>query len=201
LLGGQEFRSWLETRGAPRRSGPAHRVRVERDGDELHVLLDRPQRRNAVDAAMRQSLLEALSIAAFDPAVRVVIRGSGPSFCAGGDLDEFGTARDLAAAHVTRTVASVGAAIARIADRVTVRVHGVCAGAGIELAAFAATVVSAAGSEFVLPEIGLGLIPGAGGTVSLTRRIGRQRTLWMALTAARVSASVALEWGLVDAVE
>ena len=54
---------------------------------------------------------------------------------------------------------------------------------------------------FQLPEITMGLIPGAGGTVSITRRIGRQRTAYMALSARRINAQTALAWGLVDALE
>ena len=57
-----------------------------------------------------------------------------------------------------------------------------------------------ADSFFELPETGLGLVPGAGGTVSIPRRIGRQRTAWMALSGARLDASTALRWGLVDEV-
>ncbi len=51
---------------------------------------------------------------------------------------------------------------------------------------------------FQMPELELGLIPGAGGTVSMTRRIGRQRMAWMVLSGKRVKAKTALEWGLVD---
>jgi enoyl-CoA hydratase/carnithine racemase len=51
---------------------------------------------------------------------------------------------------------------------------------------------------FELPEVGMGLVPGAGGTVSLPRRIGRQRTAWLALSGARLDADTALAWGLVD---
>jgi enoyl-CoA hydratase/carnithine racemase len=60
--------------------------------------------------------------------------------------------------------------------------------------------VAAPGAFFQLPEVGFGLVPGAGGTVSLPRRIGRQRTAWLALTGRRLDAEVAREWGLVDEV-
>jgi enoyl-CoA hydratase/carnithine racemase len=73
-------------------------------------------------------------------------------------------------------------------------------GAGIELPAFAAHVVAHPGAFFQLPEIGMGLIPGAGGTVSLPRRIGRQRTAWLALTGRRLDAPTALAWNLIDEV-
>ena len=83
-------------------------------------------------------------------------------------------------------------------DRLTVRVHGSCIGAGVELPAFARRVVAAEGTTFRLPEVGMGLIPGAGGTVSLPRRIGRERTLLLALSGIDLPVGDALRWGLVD---
>jgi enoyl-CoA hydratase/carnithine racemase len=71
-------------------------------------------------------------------------------------------------------------------------------GSGIELAAFTDWVVAAADSQIALPEIGLGLVPGAGGTVSLTRRIGRLRTAWLAFSGSTIDAATARTWGLVD---
>ena len=62
-------------------------------------------------------------------------------------------------------------------------------------------VVAAADTRIALPEIGLGLVPGAGGTVSLTRRIGRLRTAWLAFSGTTIDAATALEWGLVDDLE
>jgi enoyl-CoA hydratase/carnithine racemase len=76
--------------------------------------------------------------------------------------------------------------------------HGACAGSGIELPAFAGSVAARPGTRIWLPELAMGLIPGAGGTVSLPRRIGRGRTAWMALSGRPVDVPTALEWGLVD---
>ncbi len=80
-------------------------------------------------------------------------------------------------------------------------VHGACVGSGAELAAFCDQVVAAADTQFALPEIGLGLVPGAGGTVSLTRRIGRLRTAWLAFSGCAIDAPTARDWGLADVVE
>ena len=85
------------------------------------------------------------------------------------------------------------------AERVEFRLHGACIGAGVELPAFAHMVTAAKAAFFQLPEIKFGLIPGAGGCVSITRRIGRQRTAFLGLSARRILASTALRWGLVDA--
>lgn len=203
LQGGPEFAAWRQ-RYEPRAGEPdgGSPVRVEREGELLRVLLDRPEKRNAFSAAMRDGVCEALALAQQDPTVeRVELRGTGPSFCSGGDLDEFGSTPDPATAHAVRSTRNPGRLLAPIADRVTAHVHGACVGAGIELPAFCGHVSAREDAFFVLPEVGMGLVPGAGGTVSLPRRIGRQRTAWMALTGERVDAAQALRWGLVDALE
>ena len=114
------------------------------------------------------------------------------------------TIRSAAAPRSTRRAGppapEPGGSCHRLADRVEARVHGPCVGAGIELPAFAGRVVAAPDTTFRLPEISMGLIPGAGGTVSIPRRIGRWRTLHLALGGGPLGAADALEWGLVDAV-
>jgi enoyl-CoA hydratase/carnithine racemase len=199
LLGGGEFAAWLATRGPmpPPESG-AQPVLLERDGDELVITLNRPEQHNAYTAAMRDALVEALDLAVLDPVLHVTLRGAGRSFCSGGDLAEFGTTPDLAAAHGIRMEQSAARRLARLADRLTVEATGACTGAGIELAAFAQRVVAAPRAFFRLPEVSMGLIPGAGGAVSVPRRIGRRRTAYLALTGVRLGVAQALEWGLVD---
>jgi enoyl-CoA hydratase/carnithine racemase len=171
----------------------------------LRVTLSRPVRLNALDARMRDELIEALVLAAADPGVQSVeLRGEGRAFCAGGDLDEFGSRADPASAHLVRLERSVGRALAQVsADsgrRTTAFVHGACVGSGIELAAFTGRVVADPDTEIALPEISLGLIPGAGGTVSVRRRAGRLRTAWLAFSGCSIDAATAHEWGLVDEV-
>jgi enoyl-CoA hydratase/carnithine racemase len=173
---------------------------MRRDGGELVLTLDRAERHNAFSAHMRDELVAGLTVAALEPALTVVLRGAGPSFCSGGDLDEFGTFPDPATAHLVRTTRSPARLLAGMRERVRAEVHGACIGAGIELAAFAHTVVAAPDAFFQLPEVAMGLIPGAGGTASLPRRIGRQRTAYLALTGCRLDAETARTWGLVDAV-
>ncbi|WP_328935635.1 MULTISPECIES: enoyl-CoA hydratase/isomerase family protein [unclassified Streptomyces] len=199
LQGGAAFRSWLAT--APRRTPrPAETpVRLDRDGTRLSITLDRPWVRNAFDAATRDTLCEALQAAVADPSIsRVELYGNGPAFCSGGDLAEFGTSRDAAQAHLVRVHRSPAALLHRCASRVTAHLHGACVGAGIELAAFSGRVVAAPDTVIRLPEIGMGLIPGAGGTASIPARIGRERTAYLALSGAELSVREALRWGLVD---
>ena len=201
LQAGPEFSRWRGTRpvrSRPADDGPA--VRTGRDGDLLFVTLSRPEVHNAFSARMRDGLVDALAIAQSDPALAVVLAGDGSSFCSGGDLDEFGSRPDPATAHVVRLERSPARAMAAVGPRVEARLHGACVGAGIELAAFAGRVVAAPDSAIGLPEVTLGLIPGAGGTVSVTRRIGRHRTALLGLIGKTIDAVTAEEWGLVDAV-
>jgi enoyl-CoA hydratase/carnithine racemase len=200
LQAGPEFAAWRRDNAVERHDeGEGPTVRIERQGDTLHISLARPHLHNAFNAQMRDELSEALAVAVSDPAVQVVLDGQGPSFCSGGDLNEFGSRSDPATAHLVRLERSVGRLIDSIADRVQAVVHGACLGSGVELPAFASRVVARADAHFALPEIRLGLIPGAGGTVSLTRRIGRQRTAYLALSGDEIDAPTALGWGLVDA--
>ncbi|MEU9350626.1 enoyl-CoA hydratase/isomerase family protein [Streptomyces griseoloalbus] len=201
LQGGADFRAWLAA-APPRTPRPAKEpVRLHRHGDRLSVVLDRPWARNAFDAATRDALCEALEVAAADPSItRVDLRGTGPAFCSGGDLTEFGTSRDTAQAHRVRVSRSPAALLLRCADKVSAHLHGACVGAGIELAAFAGRVTATADTVIRLPEIGMGLIPGAGGTASLPARVGRERTAYLALSGAPLAATDALRWGLVDEV-
>lgn len=202
LLGGAEFARWLAGRG-PRSAPPRtpDPVLVARDGDRLTVTLNMPARRNALGRRLRAALVEALETAVWDGAVRrVVLDGAGPVFSSGGDLAEFGTAPDPATAHLVRTSASPGLLVHRLRARTEVRMRGACAGAGVEIPAFAGTVRAEPGTTFRLPEIGMGLVPGAGGTVSIPRRVGRWRTLHLALTGAPLGAREALAWGLIDAI-
>lgn len=203
LLAGPEFAEWLATRDSVRASEAAgDAVIVEREGSRLRIVLNRPERRNAWGRALRDACAEALAVAVADASVEEIeIRGAGPAFCAGGDLAEFGTHPDPATAHAVRSTRNVARQLASCSERVHVRVHGACVGAGIELPAFAAKVTAASDAQFELPELAFGLIPGAGGTVSLPRRIGRQRTAFLALSGRRIDAGTARAWGLIDAIE
>jgi len=199
LQAGPEFGAWRAGRSiaAPRSEAGAP-VTVARDGDVLTVTLSRPARHNALNTATRDALAEALTAGLADPTATVVLQGDGPSFCSGGDLDEFGTAPDPSTSHLIRLTRSPAALAARLGPRLEAHVHGACLGAGIELAAFAGRVMAHADTFFALPELTLGLIPGSGGTVSLPRRIGRHRTAWLALSGERIGAAQAQRWGLID---
>lgn len=202
LLGGREFRRWRsETPRSPNTDEDGPPTRVERSGDVLKIVLTRPRKRNALSAAMRDRLCDALGLVALDPGIeRAELSGEGENFCAGGDFQEFGSAGDLASAHILRLTASAALAAHRVRDRLSVRGHGAIVGGGLEIAAAAGDFRVRPGALMWLPEVTMGLVPGAGGTVTAPRRIGRQRALYMMLTAARIDVTTALDWGLIDGV-
>ncbi|NNE75202.1 MAG: enoyl-CoA hydratase/isomerase family protein [Acidimicrobiales bacterium] len=199
LQGGAEHADWRSTQG--RRVRPAldtPPLQVSETDAGIVVTLDRPRLRNALSTEMRDALVEVLEAAALRPGVPITITANGPAFCIGGDLAEFGTATDPAEAHRIRHTANVAPALLPVADRTTVIIDGPAVGAGVELAAFANRVEATAQASFALPEVAMGLIPGAGGTVSGPRRIGRHAFNWLALTGQRIGAPQAMRLGLVD---
>jgi enoyl-CoA hydratase len=202
LQGSAEYEAWLASRPPPGRPAPAGRLIVERRDSVLHMVLDRPQARNAIDRALRDQLFEAFTLAALDREVRSMkLRAVGATFSIGGDLEEFGTTRDPATAHLIRSRTLPALALAGRAAILDVHVQGACVGAGLEIAAFAGRLTATADAWFQLPELAMGLIPGAGGCVSVPRRIGRQRAGLMILSGRRINAATALRWGLIDAIE
>jgi enoyl-CoA hydratase/carnithine racemase len=203
LQAGPEFARWLAERRPAAMPHIADPVQAHRDGDALRIAFNRPQRHNAFSTDARAALLEALTVAQLDPSVdQVVLTGNGPSFCSGGDLAEFGTFSDPASAHLARTRYSPALVLdeltARLGRACCAEVHGQVLGSGLEMAAFCGRVVSRPDAVFGLPELSLGLIPGAGGTVSVTRRIGRWRTAYLVLSGRSLDAATAMAWGLVD---
>ena len=190
LQSGPEFARWLAERGpgdcptSPTRCWPS--ATAARCGS----LFNRPQRHNAFSTDARALLLEALTVALLDDTVtEVVLGGNGPSFCSGGDLGEFGTFADPASAHLARTRHSPALALDELTRRLgpacRAQIHGRVLGSGLEMAAFCGWVSCHPDAVLGLPELVLGLIPGAGGTLSITRRIGRWRTAYLVLSGRR----------------
>ncbi|MDY6997341.1 MAG: enoyl-CoA hydratase/isomerase family protein [Actinomycetota bacterium] len=203
LQGGSEFAAWLHRRGPKTVPVEDDPVLVDRYDDTVHIRFNRPSRHNAFSTGARGALLDALEVARLDPSVsEVVLGGTGPSFCSGGDLAEFGSFTDTAAAHLARTRHSPALALdelrGRFGPRLRAEVHGQVLGSGLEMAAFCGRVTADPQTRLRLPELELGLIPGAGGTVSITRRIGRWRTAFMFVSGVFVDVPRALQWGLID---
>lgn len=203
LQTGPEFARWLDSRGPAALPDFPDPVLTERDGATLRIRFNRPQRHNAFSTDVRALLLEALTVAQLDDTVtEVVLGGNGPSFCSGGDLGEFGTFADPVSAHLARTRHSPALALDELTQRLgracRAEIHGRVLGSGLEMAAFCGWVSCHADALLGLPELMLGLIPGAGGTLSVTRRIGRWRTAYLVLSGQTIDPVTALEWGLVD---
>ncbi|MDP2086893.1 MAG: 3-hydroxyacyl-CoA dehydrogenase NAD-binding domain-containing protein [Gemmobacter sp.] len=169
-------------------------VRLERDGEVAILVIDSPPV-NALGLAVRLGLLAALDAAVADPAVRaIVIRAEGRTFPAGADISEFGKP------PVDPWLPEVINRIEASPKPVVAAIHGTALGGGLELALGAHWRVALASARVGLPEVGLGILPGAGGTQRVPRLIGAAPALDLMLTGQPISAAQALALGLLDTV-
>ena len=204
LQSGEEFRAWLSGQRQEQppvlAAGSDDTVYVVHHAHTTELRLNRPESANALDQYTRSRLAQVFA-ALEHSREPIVLRGNGRHFCAGGDLREFGTFTTPVESHIARTCIGLPQAVARIAHRLRAHIHGSCIGAGIELSAFASQLVAHPATRIRLPEVAMGLLPGAGGTASIPRRIGRHRALQLMLDPAGIDAATALNWGLIDALE
>ncbi len=183
------------------RSMPTQSVTSTHEDGVALVTLDNPPL-NLVTLEMTRELDALLSRLAADPAVRVmVLTGSGSrAFCAGSDIKEF---LEVADAVVPKKLARENAAYSRVAEfpKPTIAaLNGIAFGGGLELAACCDLIVAEAGGSIALPEIKLGVFPGSGGTIRVTRRIGEGRAKQLMFFGEPVPVETALAWGLVNRV-
>ena len=183
------------------RSMPTQSVKSTLDDGVALVTLDNPPL-NLVTLEMTRELDPLLSRLAADPAVRVlVLTGSGSrAFCAGSDIKEF---LEVADAVVPKKLARENAAYSRVAEfpKPTIAaLNGIAFGGGLELAVCCDLIVAEAGGRVALPEIKLGVFPGSGGTIRVTRRIGEGRAKQLMFFGEPVPVETALAWGLVNRV-
>lgn len=168
-------------------------ISVEHDGTVLRILLDRPEKLNAVDTPMLDELSARLGDAAADDTVRaVLLTGAGRAFCSGGDLTGGDTAGAAEAAN------RVVRAITALPKPVVAGVHGAAAGFGCPLALACDLVVAAPSAYFQLAFSRVGLMPDGGASALLPGLIGRARAARMALTAEKIDAATAFEWGMIS---
>ena len=157
---------------------------------------------NLVTLALTRALDTVLGRLVGDPAVRVVIlTGAGPrAFCAGSDITEFpGVADDVVGKKLGREN-RVYSKVDDFPKPTIAALNGLAYGGGLELAVCCDLVIAAADARLALPEIKLGVIPGSGGTVRVTRRIGEGRAKQMMFTGEPIDAETALAWGLINRV-
>ena len=168
-------------------------ISVERDGAVLRIRLDRPEKLNAVDTPMLDELSARIRGAEADESVRAVrLTGAGRAFCSGGDLTGGDTAGAADAAN------RVVRAITSLPKPVVAGVHGGAVGFGCALALSCDLAVAAPSAYFQLAFTRVGLMPDGGSCALLPGLIGRGRAARMAITAERVSAATAFEWGMIS---
>jgi enoyl-CoA hydratase len=177
-------------------------IRVEWDGDIVVVSVDRQDKLNALNAEVVSELGEVFSSIADDDQVRgVILTGAGSkAFVAGADIGELARMDSVSGVRVSRQGQDVFRRIERFPKPVLAAVGGFALGGGCELALACHLRVASRNARFGLPEVGLGIIPGYGGTVRLTRLVGLGRALELTLTGEMIDADRALAMGLVSAV-
>ncbi|HUK94342.1 MAG TPA: enoyl-CoA hydratase-related protein [Gaiellaceae bacterium] len=175
-------------------------VETSRDGAVLTITLNRPDVLNAFTSEMHRHLVGAFKDAR-DPEVRaVVVTGAGRGFCVGQDLNEFGeAARDIGGRLRTDYHPSV-LAVRELEKPVIAAVNGPAAGAGLSFACACDLRIAAEGASFVPAFINIGLVPDMGGTFFVGRLLGTARAFEWMTSGRRLSASEALDWGLISRV-
>ena len=179
------------------------------------ITLNRPEVHNAIDLEMRDALWAYLDAAEADEDVGVVVFAGhpampgvstpgtaprSPSFSAGADVSEFGTAPSYTDARRARLERDLWGRILHFAKPTVAAIHGYALGAGCELSLLCDFRIAAEDAQIGLPEVKLGYIPTAGGTQTLQRTIGRGLALDMLLSTEPVDAQTALDYGLVHRV-
>jgi 2-(1,2-epoxy-1,2-dihydrophenyl)acetyl-CoA isomerase len=158
----------------------------------MTLTLNRPEKLNAIDNGLAQALLEAIGNAAADSTVRALrVRGNGRAFCAGRDVTDAPTERDLT------LVQAVATALVRLEKPVLFAVHGWTVGAGLEWMLNADVVVAASGSRFKLPEASLGVFVTGGLSATLPAYAGLSRAKALTLLGDEFTPEQACAWGLV----
>jgi enoyl-CoA hydratase len=172
------------------------------DGPVATVTVNRPAALNALDADTLSALLEAFTTLADEPAVRcVILTGAGDkAFVAGADIKAMAAMTPAEAGALGQSAHRLGAVIAGMEAPVIAAVNGFALGGGCELALCCDFIYASRAAKFGLPEVGLGVIPGLGGTQLLSRRIGLARACELLFTGDVIDAEEALRLGLVNAV-
>lgn len=167
----------------------------------LWIGLNRPERLNLYNLAMRDALHDAFGMATEHPDVgAVVVHGEGDHYSAGADLSEFGTAPSQLLARRVRFARDVWARVLDCPHPVIAALHGYCFGSGLELALLCDLRIAAGDALLALPEIALGMIPAAGGTQSAPRVAGLGHAAPLLFTGERIGAVEAWRRRLVDEV-
>ncbi len=175
-------------------------VRREVEDRVAIITIDRPQKLNALDRAVIGALRQEIDAAGADPAVLAIVLGGagGKAFVAGADIGQMAALDPVQAREFAREGQALGAAMDAAGKPVLAAVDGWALGGGCELAMMCHLRIASPTARFGQPELGLGLIPGFGGTQRLARLVGEGRALEVLLTGKPIDAETALAWGLVN---
>jgi enoyl-CoA hydratase/carnithine racemase len=175
-------------------------LRIEDAAGVRTLVLNRPERRNALSLALLCDLIAALADTAGDVSVHsVIVRGEGPAFCAGHDLSEMTGCSLPAARELFDTCSELMMAIHRLPQPVIAQVHGIATAAGCQLVAACDLAVASEDARFATPGVRIGLFCSTP-MVEVSRAVGRKRALEMLLTGELIDAPTAADWGLVNRV-
>ncbi|WP_067891442.1 enoyl-CoA hydratase-related protein [Nocardia vaccinii] len=170
---------------------------VDRDGDTVHITMNRPERRNALSAEHLTELLAAFRAAAASDATGIVLGARGPVFSAGHDFADVASRDLVGVRELLRLCTELMTAIEAAPQVVIARVHGLATAAGCQLVASCDLAIAAESAGFALPG-------GKGGwfchtpAVPVARAVGRKRLMELALTGDPIDARTAAEWGLIN---
>ena len=170
---------------------------VELEDSVARIILNRPEKANALNSAMLSALADALGSLERETLRVVVIAGRGRNFCGGADSAELKALIPANAGAFVEKIHQVCAKIRGLPVPVVARLHGAVIGAGLEIAAACDLRVAAEGTKFSMPEVRLG-IPSVVEAALLPRLMGSGRAAWLVLTGEAIDARRALEWGLVE---
>jgi enoyl-CoA hydratase len=171
---------------------------VERPSDDIVVLrINRPQVRNALNLEVRAGLAEKITQYGAEKAVRcLIVTGSDAAFAAGADIGEMAEADPVEV--MSRNVQKYWRAIMDCPKPLIAAVEGYALGGGLELALCADIIIAGEGAKLGLPEVKVGILPGAGGTQKLARLVGRHRAMLLIMTGRVFGAAEALGMGVVS---
>lgn len=174
-------------------------IQIEVQGRVMHIVLNRPEKKNALTGAMYLAMVEALERGESDPKIRAfVLRANGDSFCAGNDIQDFlqGSWKNDAVPPAARFIMAVAA----LKKPIVVGVQGSAAGVGVTILLHCDLVYASDDAKFVMPFVNLGLVPEAGSTMLLPALVGHRRAVELLLLATPFSAERAYHLGLVNRV-
>lgn len=169
------------------------------DDGLLEILLNRPNQLNAINGVMFKEILDAVTSAELDKNVRLIVfSGEGKAFAAGADIASIMNFDTWEVSGVAKTSLDAFRKIESMNKVTIAAINGIAFGGGFELALCCDLRVASSNAKFALPETGLGIMPGSGGTQRLPRLIGKARALEMILTGKTLTAQEALDWGILN---